>query len=202
MNRNPCSWYVLLPALRYVELNFDWNPMRHEYFNNRSVIPIYNRCFILDQLRHCAPSLQCLTLWWHDLHSLLEHSHSPWPSIQELNIRLRAGRVPCASLIKRLPISKVFPQLRYLTVGPRRLMLTSPEWLAEWILSWIDALLVPASKLVSLHVNRRCSYSRTSPSTACDKLMMLLKQHDRLSDYHHPPAKILIDSNEEIIIWL
>ena len=202
MNRNPCSWYAVLPALRYVELNFDWNPMRNRNLNDRSVTPIYNRCFILDQLRQCAPSLQCLTLWWHDLRPLLKYSDSPWPSIQQLNILLRAEEKPSASVIKRLPISKAFPHLRYLTVGSRRFMLTPPESLAEWILSWIDALVFPASKLVILHVNRRCPYFRTRSLTARDTLMMLLKQHVRSSDHHHPPSKIIIDSNEEIIIWL
>jgi len=109
---------------------------------------------------------------------------------------------PSAAMIKRIPTNNAFPQLQYLTFGGRRFILKPPELTAELILSWLNALLFPASKLVMLHVNRRCSYFRTRPLTARDMLMMLLKQHIRLRDHHHPPAKIIIDSNEEIIIWL
>jgi hypothetical protein len=178
--------------------------MRNTDFSDRSVTPIANRCFILDQLRQCAPSLQCLKLWWHDLQPFLKHSNSPWPSIEQCNILLRTMEKddPPASLIKRLPTNHVFPQLKYLTFGARRFKLTPPELVAERILSWLDALLVPASKLVLLHVNKACPYFRTRPLTARDTLLMLLKQHVRLRDDHHPPAKITIDYNEEIIIWL
>lgn len=178
--------------------------MRNKDSNDRSVTPISNRCFILDQLRQCAPSVQCLTLWWHDLRPLLKHSDSPWPSIQQLNILLRSVEKdnPSASLIKRLPTNKAFPQLKYLTFGSRRFVLTPPELVAERILSWLDALVFPGSKLVILHVNRSCPYFHPRSSTARDMLMILLKQHVRLRDHHHPPAKIIIDSNEEVIIWL
>lgn len=172
--------------------------MRNRELNDRSVTPIANRCFILDQLRQCAPSLRCLTLWWHDLQPFLDHSNSPWPSIEQLNILLRTMEKddPSASLIKRLPTENVFPQLKYLTFGSRRLKLTPPELVAERILSWLDALLFPGSKLVLFHVNRSC------PPTVRDTLMMLLKQHVRLRDDHHSPAKIILDWNDEIIIWL
>jgi hypothetical protein len=194
----------VLPALRYVELHFDWNPIRIKELNDRRVTPIDNRCFILDQLRQCAPSLQCLTLSWHDLRSFLKHSNSPWSSILQLNILLRsAGRDnPSAAMIKCIPTNNAFPQLQYLTFGGRRFMLKRPELVAERILSWVDALLSPPSKLVMLHVNRRCPYFRTHPFTSGDMLLMLLKQHIRLRDHHHPRAKIIINSNEEIIIWL
>jgi hypothetical protein len=204
INPNPCFWQIVLPALRYVELNFDWNPVRNKDSYDRSVTPIYNRCFILDQLRQCAPSLQCLTLWWHDLRPFLKHSNSPWSSILQLNILLRAAGQdnPSAAMIKRIPTNNAFPQLQYLTFGGRRFILEPPELTAELILSWLNALLFPALKLVMLHVNRRCSYFRTRPFTARDMFLMLLKQHIRLRDHHHPPAKITIDWNEEIIIWL
>ncbi|CAF1294548.1 unnamed protein product [Rotaria sordida] len=198
---NPCSWHIILPALRYVELNFDWNIIRIKNFIDRSVTPIYSRFFILDQIRRCAPLLQCLTLWWHDLRPFLTYSHLPWPSIQQLNIRLRRQDNPPASLIKRLPTNQAFPQLQYLTFGSRRFMLTPPELVAKQILSWLDALLFPTSKLVILHLNRRCSFFLTRPPTARDVFRMLLDQHVQ-SMNHHSPAKIIIDSNEEVIIWL
>ncbi|CAF1121845.1 unnamed protein product [Rotaria sp. Silwood1] len=204
INPNPCSWCLILPVLHYVEINFDWSPMRAKRLNDWSFTPIHHRCIILDQLRQCAPSLQCLTLWWHDVRLLLKHSNSPWPSIQQLNILLRTHTKdnPSASLIRRLPTIKVFPQLRYLSLGARRFLLTPPELAAERILSWIDALVFSSSKLVVLHVNKNCPYFRTLSSTSYDMLMMLLKQHVRLRDYHHPSAKIIINSNEEVIIWL
>jgi hypothetical protein len=204
MNSNLCPWNAVLPALRYIEFDFEWNPMRANKCASRSVTPIHNRCFILDQIRQCAPSLQCLTLWWHDLRLLLKHSNSHWPSIQQLNILLRIHEKdnPSASLIKRLPTSKAFPQLRYLSFGYRRVLLTPPELVAERILSWFNALISPESKLVVLHVNRHCFYhQRLLPSTSHDMFIMLLKQHVYLRDYYHSPAKIIINSNEEIIIW-
>ncbi|CAF1250924.1 unnamed protein product [Rotaria sordida] len=108
---------------------------------------------------------------------------------------------PPASLIKRLPTNQAFPQLQYLTFGSRRFMLTPPELVAKQILSWLDALLFPTSKLVILHLNRRCSFFLTRPPTARDVFRMLLDQHVQ-SMNHHSPAKIIIDSNEEVIIWL
>jgi hypothetical protein len=190
--------------LRYVELNFDCSPTRATPCNYRLVTPIHHRCIILDQLRQCAPSLQCLTLWWYDVRLLLKHSISPWPSIRQLNIRLRTCRKdnPSASLIKRLPTTKAFPELRYLSFGSCRLLLTPPELVAERILSWVDALIFSSSKVVILHVNRCCAYFRPQFPTPRDTLMMLLKQHVRLRDHYYPQAKIIIDSNEEVIIWL
>jgi len=191
--------------LRYVELNFDWNPMRYKDLNYRCATPIYNRCFILDQLRQCAPSLECLTLWWHDVQLLFECSILPWSSIQKLNIRLRIHEKdnPSASLLERLPTIKAFPELRYLSFGSRRFDLTPPEFAAEQILSWLDALVSSSSKFVILHVNRLCPYFRPRiSSTSRDMLIMLLQQHIHLKNYRHSSANVIIDSNEEVIIWL
>ena len=80
-----------------------------------------HRCAVLEQLRQCAPALECLTLWWHDVEMLLTHSALPWPSVRELNILLETGKrnIPSAPLIGQLPTKMAFPQLRYLSVGPR-----------------------------------------------------------------------------------
>lgn len=204
MNPKPCSWLLVLPVLRHVALNFDWSPMRDWRSYDQSVTPIDHRSIILDQLRQCAPSLQCLTLWWCDVQLLLEHSHSPWLSIQQLNILLRTYEQdnPPASLIKRLPTDKVFPQLRYLSFGGRRFCLTPPELAAVQILSWFDALVSSSASFSTFHVNRGCFYSQTLSVASRDMLMVLLRQHVRLRDQHYSSTRIIIDSNLEVIIWL
>jgi hypothetical protein len=191
--------------LRYVELHFDGSPIETEEWNDRSVTSVHHRCVILDQLRQCAPSLECLTLWWHDVQLLFECSILPWSSIQKLNIRLRIHEKdnPSASLLVRLPTIKAFPELRYLSFGSRRFDLTPPEFAAEQILSWLDALVSSSSKFVILHVNRLCPYFRPRiSSTSRDMLIMLLQQHIHLKNYRHSSANVIIDSNEEVIIWL
>ena len=204
MNPSPCSWHLVLPVLRHAELYFNWSPLRKNKMSYPSVTPIEHRCIILDQLRQSAPSLQSLILWWHDVKLLLEHSDSPWPSINQLQIRLPTNpkENPSASLVKRLPTVKAFPQLQCLSFSGCRLPLTPLEVASELILSWVDALMSSLSKFVILHVNRRCSPYRTLNPTPHDVFIMLLKQHARLRDLYRPPVNIVINSNEEVIIWL
>ncbi len=193
----------MLPVLRNIELNFDRNPLKSHVPFDGSSTPIDHRIIVLELIRVNAPSLQCLTLWWHDI-LLLTKSHSPWPSVRQLNVLLRTHKKddPPASLIGRLPTNKAFPQLRYLSFGGRRFRLMPSQLMAERILAWFNALILSSSILSILHVNRRCGPERAVPPSSRDMLITLLKQHVRLSEQHHPPARVVIDSNEEIIIWL
>jgi hypothetical protein len=168
----------------------------------RTSTPISHRSILLEQIRINAPSLQCLTLSWDDI--LLLESDSPWPSIEQLNILLSITKqdVPSESLVGRVSTSKAFPQLRYLSFGRRRFKLAPTEVMAQRILAWLDALILSSSTLSIFHVNRRCSRYRSVPQSSIDTLMTLIKQHVRLNGHHHPSTHVIIDSNEEIIIWL
>jgi hypothetical protein len=109
---------------------------------------------------------------------------------------------PSVSLIKRLPTNEAFPQLQYLSFGGRRFPLTPPKVLANQILLWFDGLVSSSSKFIILHVNRCCVSYRSLPLTSRDILVMLLTEHVRSKNHHYSSSKIIIDSNEEIIIWL
>jgi hypothetical protein len=198
------AWSVALPRLRSLQLNFDWNPIKGSQYYEQSVTAMNHRCAILEQLRQCAPALEFLTLWWHDVEMLLTHSALPWPSIRELNIRVETGKqnIPSAPLIGQLPTTMAFPQLRYLSVGPRRFALNPPEVLAGWILSWLDGLVSASSSFTILHLNRGCSYYRSVDKRPRDTFLTLLENHFSSNNQQRPPAKIIIDPNEEIIIWL
>jgi hypothetical protein len=110
------AWSVALPRLRSLQLNFDWNPIKGREQYDRPVTPMNHRCVILEQLRRCAPALECLTLWWHDVEMLLTHSTLPWSSVRELNMLVETGKgnIPSAPLIGQLPTKMAFPQLRSL----------------------------------------------------------------------------------------
>ncbi len=207
MNLNPDSWRIILPFLRYLRLDFQSNPMRSRESCDRSVTPIHYRCIILEQFRQCAPVLEYLTLYWSDVRLFLEHSASPWPFVRQLNILLESlepgtNNNPSVSLIKRLPTNEAFPQLQYLSFGGRRFPLTPPKVLANQILLWFDGLVSSSSKFIILHVNRCCVSYRSLPLTSRDILVMLLTEHVRSRNHHYSSSKIIIDSNEEIIIWL
>ncbi|CAM4865761.1 unnamed protein product [Rotaria socialis] len=181
MNINIDSWHVLLPFLRHLKLDFDSNPIKSGISYYRS----------------------CLTLHWSDLELLLEHSSSPWPFVRQLNIRLKPRtNFPSASLIKQLPTNKAFPQLQYLSFSERRFSLDPPKPLATWILLCFDALVSSSSKFIILHVNRCYVTYRSFPLTSRDILLTLLTEHVRSRSDHYSSSKIVIDENEEIIIWL
>jgi hypothetical protein len=146
-----------------------------------------------------------LTLWWHDVKLLLTQSAVPWPSVRELNIRLRTGKgsFPSASLIAQLPTSTAFPQLRYLSFRSRRFGLHPAEVLAKRIISWLDGLVSASPSFTILHLNRCCPFYRSiHRDVARDKLLALLDKHMSSNYQRRSPTKIIIDSNEEIIIWL
>ena len=198
------AWCVVLPRLRSIEINFDWNPVTGSQFYERPVTPMHHRRVILEQLRRCAPALECLTLWWHDVQMLITHSAGPWPSVRELNVRLKTGKrnIPSASLIGQLPTATAFPQLRYLSFGSRRFGLNPPKVLAKWILSWLDGLVSASSSFTILHLNRCCPYYRSLHASLRDALVALLEEHLSSNKGQRALAKITIDSNEEIVVWL
>ena len=169
-----------------------------------TVTPIGHRHAILEQLRQCAPALECLTLWWDDVKILLAHFALPWPSVRELHIRVETGKenIPSASLIRQSQTNWAFPQLRYLSFGSRRFMLNPPEVLIKWILSWLDSLIAASPNFTILHVNRCCPYYRPMKKGVRDTFLALLEKHLSSNDGQRSPAKIIIDSNEEIVIWL
>ncbi|CAF4015693.1 unnamed protein product [Rotaria sp. Silwood1] len=203
MNINMDSWHVLLPFLRHLKLNFDSNPIKSGISYYQSITPSHYRCIILEQFRKCASALECLTLHWSDLELLLEHSSSPWPLVRQLNIRLKTRTdFPSASLIKQLPTNKAFPQLQYLSFSGRRFSLNPPKPLATWMLLCFDGLISSSSKFIILHVNRCYLTYRSFPLTSRDILLTLLTEHVRSRSDHYSSSKIVIDANEEIIIWL
>ncbi|CAF3776891.1 unnamed protein product [Rotaria sp. Silwood1] len=196
------SWHVLLPFLRHLKLNFDSNPIKSGKSYDRSVTPNHYRCIILEQFRQYASVLEYLTLYWSDIR-LLKHSSSPWPFIQQLNILMEScTNIPSASFIKRLPTNNAFPQLQYLSFGGRRFSLAPPKPLATRILLCFDALVSSSSKFIMLHMNRCCGTYRSVPFTSRDILLTLLTERVRSRSDHYSSSKIVIDSNEEIIIWL
>ncbi|CAF1510539.1 unnamed protein product [Rotaria sp. Silwood1] len=197
------SWHVLLPCLRHLKLNFDSNPIKFNKLYYRCVTLNHYRCIILEQFRQCACALESLTLYWSDIQLLLKHSSLPWPFVRQLNILMEScTNIPSASLIKRLPTNKAFPQLQYLSFGGRRFSLTSPKSLATRILLCFDALVSSSSKFIMLHINRCCSTHRSLPFTSRDILLTILTECIRSRSDHYSSSKIIIDSNEEIIIWL
>jgi hypothetical protein len=207
MNPNPDSWRIILPFLRHLRLDFNRNPMRSRESYDGSVTPIHYRCIILEQFRRCAPALEYLTLYWSDVRLLLKHSALPWPFVRQLNIRLKSlepdrDDTPSVSLIKRLPKNEAFPQLTYLSFGGCRFSLTPPKALANRILLWFDALVSSSSKFITLHVNRCCLSYPSLPSISRGIFMTLLTEHIRSRNHRYSSSKIIIDSNEEIIIWL
>ena len=203
MNTNVDSWHVLLPYLRHLKLNFDSNPMKSRMSCYRCITPIHYRCIIFEQFRKCAPALECLTLYWPDVKLLLEHSSSPWSFVRQLNIRLESSsNLPSASLIERLPTNKAFPQLQYLSFSGRRFSLNPPQPLATQILLCLDALVSSSSKFIILHMNRCCGTHRSLPLTSRDILLTLLTEGIRSRSEQYSSSKIIIDPNEEIIIWL
>jgi len=142
-------------------------------------------------------------LHWSDVEHLLEHSSSPWSFVRQLNIRLEScTNFPSASLIKRLPTNKAFPQLQYLSFSGRRFSLNPPKPLATQILLCFDALVSSSSKFIILHVNRCCVTYRSFPLTSRDILLTPLTEGVRSRSDHYSSSKIVIDANEEIIIWL
>ncbi|CAF4307506.1 unnamed protein product [Rotaria sp. Silwood2] len=203
MNINLDSWHVLLPFLRHLKLNFDSNPIKFDKLYDRSVTPNHYRCIILEQFRQCASVLEYLTLYWSDIRLLLKHSSSPWPFVRQLNILMESfTNIPSASLMKRLPTNKAFPQLQYLSFGGRRFSLSPPKPLATRILLCFDALVSSSSKFIILHINRCCGTHRSLPFTSRDILLTILTERIRSRSDHYSSSKIIIDSNEEIIIWL
>ena len=104
-----------------MELNFDDNLCKNCWLFPRSPTPISHRYRILEQLRINAPCLQHLTLSWDEI-LLLGESRSPWPAIEQLNIRFNGARKddPAASLSERLITTEAFPRLRYLSLSRRR----------------------------------------------------------------------------------
>jgi hypothetical protein len=159
-------------------------------------------CVILEEFRKCTCALQSLTLSWCDI-QLLQYSSSPWPSVRQLNILIDSFKqIPSPSLIKQLPTNKAFPQLEYLSFGGRRFSLSRPKPLATRILLCFDALVSSSAKFITLHVNRCCITHRSLPLTSRDTLLTLLTQHVRSRSDHYSSSKVIIDSNEEIFIWL
>ncbi|CAF1384390.1 unnamed protein product [Adineta ricciae] len=190
---HPSLWCVMLTRLRQVNFEF------HE-----PNTPISHRRILLEQLRQCAPTLERLTLWWHDTLHLLDID-APWPSIERFFVRLRYNEEdnPPASLVGRLASHKVFPRLRYLTfLGPRRFMLEPLTVMVKCILDWLDALLSSSSIFTVLHLNKGCFFHRTRPAITRSTFKTLLQQHARLGGEQGSPARVMIDSNEEIILWL
>ncbi|CAF2958401.1 unnamed protein product [Rotaria sp. Silwood2] len=179
------SWHVLLPCLRHLKLNFDSNPIKFDKLYDRCVTPNHYRCFILEQFRQCACALESLTLYWSDIRLLLKHSSLPWPFVRQLNILMEScTNIPSASLIKRLPTNKAFPQLQYLSFGGRRFSLTSPKPLATRILLCFDALVSSSSKFLILHINRCCGTHRSLPFTSRDILLTILTERIRSRSDH------------------
>ncbi|CAF4092816.1 unnamed protein product [Rotaria sordida] len=202
MKLNPDSWHMILPFLRSLRVNFQRNPMQSRKLYNQFVTPNLYR-YILEQFRQCATALESLTLYWSDIRLLLKHSSSPWSFVRQLNILLDIDeKIPSPFLTKRLPTNEAFPQLQYLSFGGRRFSLTPPKKLANRILLWFDSLVSSSSKFIILHVNRCCGIYRSVPSTSRDILMTLLTECVRSRNLRYSSSKIIIDSNEEIIIWL
>lgn len=196
MSINGNSWHVSLPFLRHLQIRFISNSMKSRTSNN-------DRCFILEQFRQCASVLHCLTLYWSDIRLLLEHSFSPWSSIRQVNILMEScTKIPPPTLIKQLPTNKAFPQLQYLSFGGRRFSLHQPKSLAIRILLCLDALVSSSSKFIILHMNRCCSTHLSLPFTSREKLLTILTERVRSRSDRYSLSKIIIDPNEEIIIWL
>ncbi|CAF3736407.1 unnamed protein product [Rotaria sordida] len=203
MKLNPDSWHMILPFLRSLRVNFQRNPMQSRKLYNQSVTPNLYRYILLEQFRQCATAFESLTLYWSDIRLLLKHSSSPWSFVRQLNILLDTDRkIPSPFLTKRLPTNEAFPQLQYLSFGGRRFSLTPPKKLANRILLWFDSLVSSSSKFIILHVNRCCGTYRSVPSTSRDILMTLLTECVHSRNLRYSSSKIIIDSNEEIIIWL
>ena len=203
MNINVNSWHVLLPFLRHLQVDFDSNPIKCRQSYDRSETLDDYRCIILEQFRQCASVLEYLTLNWSDIRLLLKHSSSPWPFIRQLNICMEScTKFPSASLIKRLPTNKAFPQLQYLSFGGRRFPLSSPKTLAMRILLCFDALVSSSSKFIILHINRCCITYRSVPFTSRDILLTILTERIRSRSDRYSSSQVIIDPNEEIIIWL
>ncbi|CAF2123354.1 unnamed protein product [Rotaria magnacalcarata] len=203
MNINIDSWHVLLPFLSHLKLDFDSNPIKSGISYYRSVTPNHYRYIILERFRQCASVLEYLTLYWSDVRLLLKHSSSPWLFVRQLNILMEpCTNIPSATLIKRLPTNKAFPQLQYLSFGGRRFSLAPPKPLATRILLCFDALVSSSSKFIMLHINRCCGTHRSVPFTSRDILLRLLTERVRSRSDHYSSSKVVIDSNEEIIIWL
>ena len=110
--------------------------------------------------------------------------------------------IPSASLIKQLPTNKAFPQLQYLSFGGRRFSLAPPKPLATQILLCFDALVSSSSKFLMLHMNRCCGTHLSMPLTSRDVLLAILTECIRSRSDQYSSSKIIIDPNEEIIIWL
>ena len=197
MKFNPDSCHMILPFLRSLRVDFQRNPMQ-------SVTPNLYRYILLEQFRQCATALESLTLYWSDIRLILKHSNSPWSFVRQLNILLEDTDREILSpfLTKRLPTNEAFPQLQYLSFGGCRFSLTPPKKLANRILLWFDSLVSSSSKFIILHVNRCCGTYRSVPSTSRDILMTLLTECVRSRNLRYSSSKIIIDSNEEIIIWL
>ncbi|UJR07445.1 hypothetical protein I4U23_011731 [Adineta vaga] len=177
-NVHSLKWFydiqcLVLPFLRYVELNFEQNPYTYDTLCYRThSTPISHRSILLKQIRINALFLECLTISWNDI--LLLESDLPWSSLDQLNILLTVTKqdIPSDSLIGCVITSSTFPQLRYLSF----------EVMAQRILSWFDTLMLSLSTLSIFYVNRRCSYHRSNPQSSIDTLMTLIKQHVRLND--------------------
>ena len=196
MSINGNSWHVLLPFLRHLRVQFKSNPMKYDQSNDY-------RCFILEQFRQCASVLECLTLYWSDVQLLLKHSYSPLPFIRQVNILIEScTNIPPPALIKQLPTNRAFPQLQYLSFGGRRYSFTQPKSLAIRILLSFDALVSSSSKFIILHMNRCCGTHRSLPLTSREKLLTILTERVRSRSDQYSLSKIIIDPNEEIIIWL
>ena len=203
MTINVDCCHVFLPCLRDLKVNFDWNPIQSGRSSDRSRTPSDCRCLILDQFRQCAPALESLMLHYSDVELLLEHSSSPWSFVRQLHIRLESySNFPSASLIKRLPTNKAFPQLQYLSLSGRRFSLRRAEGLATEILLCFDALVSSSSKFLTFHVNRCCVTYRSFPLTCRDVFLTLLTEGIRSRTDHYSAAQIVIDTNEEILIYL
>ena len=203
MNVNVNSWHVFLPVLRHLRIDFNSNPMTCCKSSDRCVPMNDYRCFILEQFRQCASALECLTLYWSNIRLLLKYSSSPWPFIRQLNILMKTcSKIPSRSLIKQLPTNTAFPQLEYVSFGGRRFSLNRTKSLAIRILLCFDALVSSSSKFTILHMNRCCIHHITLPWTSRQRLLTLLTQSVRSRSELYSSAKIIIDPNEEIIIWL
>ena len=164
---------------------------------------ISHRSHILEQIRINAPYLQCLTLPWKEI-LLLGESRLPWPTLQQLNICLGGTKQddPAACVIERVITSEIFPRLRYLSFSRRRFKLAPPEVMVKRIITWLDVLIVSLPALATFHVNRQCSIYRSQPRSSVDTCLILLQQHTRLNNHHHPLTRVFINANEEILISL
>jgi hypothetical protein len=74
--------------------------------------------------------------------------------------------------------------------------------MVEYILAWLDALLSSSSIFAVLHLNKDCCFYRTRPATIRWTFKTLPQQHVRLSSEQDTPARVIIYSSEEIILWL